>query len=239
MLNDDIESHDESGVNIILQPYDDVSSIGDSMTQARMDPDGYTSDEVYTVSTVSNPASTRPSTSEISRGKYFRPSTLLTIREKNIHMESSKTLKTVQHFEEKIGEIMNREPYDRGSEASCWIQTPPNCCFLSSSFSGGSSTAPQSLLPGPYWRQRHQQIRALTGGGGAPPFAEQGNLLLLLPVWFPGDALHPSISINGNRNNEQCDIKNVFGSSQNQQQQQGQQEAGKDGDEGVLGYSLV
>ncbi len=119
MLNDDIESHDESGVNIILQPYDDVSSIGDSMTQARMDPDGYTSDEVYTVSTVSNPASTRPSTSEISRGKYFRPSTLLTIREKNIHMESSKTLKTVQHFEEKIGEIMNREPYDRGSEASC------------------------------------------------------------------------------------------------------------------------
>jgi hypothetical protein len=112
----DEESHDESGVNIILQPCDDVSSIGDSMmTQARMDPDGYKSDEVYTVSAVSNPASTRPSPSTISGGKYCaQSSTLSTIRDKNIHMKPSQT---IQHSKQKIEEIMNREPEDRGSKS--------------------------------------------------------------------------------------------------------------------------
>ena len=102
MVDNDLESNDESGVNIILQPYDDVSSIGDwtMMTQARMDPDGYTSDELYTVST-SNPASV----SAISGGEYCRKSSILsTIGKKNIQMESSQTSKTMQYSKQKIDE---------------------------------------------------------------------------------------------------------------------------------------
>jgi hypothetical protein len=102
MVDNDLESNDESGVNIILQPYDDVSSIGDwtMMTQARMDPDGYTSDELYTVS-ASNPASV----SAISGGEYCRKSSILsTIGKKNIQMESSQTSKTMQYSKQKIDE---------------------------------------------------------------------------------------------------------------------------------------
>jgi hypothetical protein len=121
MVDDDLVSNDESGVNIILQPCDDVSSIGDwtMMTQARMDPDGYTSDELYTISAVSKPASTRPSSSTISGGEYYRQyPTLSTMGEKNMQIESSQTSKTIQHSKQKIEEIMNREPDNRGLKST-------------------------------------------------------------------------------------------------------------------------
>jgi hypothetical protein len=110
VCSDDFEGYDESGVSLSFQP-DDVSSIGDSMmTAAKMEPDGYKAEEVYTFP-AANHAPTRTGSSMISAGKYLKESsTLLAVPERKIHTQSSQTpnRSSMQHSKQKIEEIMNR-----------------------------------------------------------------------------------------------------------------------------------